>query len=162
MLETGSDGNAAQAFATLAHLPVPDRLQAALQQALPAGGASGCLAYLDAATQRLSLARAGAHTPGANAVLGSLVHGLACQAASASFVFPPGTVLALLAGLATQFFLSGQRQLSESGGSRRARPVPAGRRDDGPAHRSARAHHTCAPGFLSARGRLLRICAHCT
>ncbi len=104
MLETGSDGHAAQAFAALAHLPVPDRLQAALQQVLPAGGASGCLAYLDAATQRLSLARAGAHTPGANAVLGSLVHGLARQAASASFVFPPGTVLAMLAGLATQIF----------------------------------------------------------
>lgn len=86
----------AQAFVALAHLPLPDRLQAALQQAVAAAGANSCLAYLDAATQRLSLARAGLHAPGANAVLGSLVHGLACQAASASFVFPPGAGHAVL------------------------------------------------------------------
>ena len=71
---------------------VSARLHAALQEAVLAySGASGCLLFLDAGSQTLHLCRG----PGCNAVLGTLVHGMASQAALASFLFDAGALVCL-------------------------------------------------------------------
>ena len=72
-------------------------LAAALRTAVVARGAQGCILHLDARTSLLHLCCGGppAAQEHCNAVLGTLVHGLACQAASASLVFQHGTLTSL-------------------------------------------------------------------
>lgn len=76
-------------------------LAAALRIAVVARGSHGCILYLDARTLLLHLCCGGppAAQEHCNAVLGTLVHGLACQAASASLVFQQGTLTSLFSML---------------------------------------------------------------
>ena len=93
-------------------------LAAALRAAVVARGAHGCILYLEARTLLLHLCCGGppAAQEHCNAVLGTLVHGLACQAASASLIFQHGTLTSLFsmlhAGLSASVCRASMRTLT--------------------------------------------------